>query len=48
MIEIWVESAKFNTSLRLADEARLILKKGWFSDLKILKVCGQVNREEYT
>ena len=25
----------------------MILKKGWLSDLKILKICEQVNREEY-
>ena len=47
MIEIWAESARFNiTSQKLADQARIILKKGWFSDLEILEIYEQVNREE--
>ena len=47
MIEIWAYSARFNTtSQRLANQARTILKKGWFSDLKILEVCNQVNSED--
>ena len=25
----------------------MILKKGWFSDLAILKIYGQINSEEY-
>ena len=25
----------------------MILTKGWFSDLKILEICEQVNSEEY-
>ena len=47
MSEIWTESAKFDTIHRLVDQARLILKKGWLSDLEILEICGQVNREEH-
>ena len=39
MIEIWTESAWFNISQRLADQARMILNKCWFSDLEILEVC---------
>ena len=46
-IEIWAESARFNTkSQRLADQVRLILMKGWFSELEILKICVNVNIEE--
>ena len=48
MIKIWTESARFNaTSRRLAKQARMILKKGWFSDLELQEICKQVNREEY-
>ena len=47
MMEIWVESGKFHSNKKLADKARLILKKGVFSDLKILKICGPVNRKEH-
>ena len=47
MMEIWTESGKFNTSQRLADQARLILKKHCLSDLEILKVYGQINHEEH-
>ena len=49
MLGIWTESAKFNTkSQRLADQARLILKEVFFSNLEIWLICGQVNCEEYT
>ena len=48
MIEILTESARFNaTSQRLADQARKISKKGWFSDAKMLETCEQVNREDF-
>ena len=48
MREIWGESAKFHTtSQRMDDQARLILKKGWFSDLEKRKICEQIIREEY-
>ena len=47
MIEIWTESAKFNTSQRFADQARIILKKGWFSNLEILWVWRHVPSKEY-
>ena len=43
MMEIWTESAK----QRLANQVRLILKKGLLSDLEILEICGQKNREEH-
>ena len=46
MVEIWTESAKFDTSQRLADQTRLILRKGWLFwpwDTS----CGQVNFEEH-
>ena len=49
MKEIWAESARFNrTTQRLADQARIILKKGWISDLEVLEICKQVNTEEYS
>ena len=39
MTKIWMESTKFNTSQRLADQTRLILKKSKFSDFEILGIC---------
>ena len=47
MTEICAESIRFNTSQRLADQARMLLKKGWFSNLEILEIYQQVNREKY-
>ena len=48
MIEIWIESVKFDKSnQRLADPGRMILKKGWFSDLEILEIWRMVSCEEY-
>ena len=39
MIEIWEEYEKFQTtSQRLADQVRTIIKKSWFSDLKLLEI----------
>ena len=39
MIEIWEEYARFKTTSQgLADQARTIIKKGWFSDLEILEI----------
>ena len=36
MIEIWANFGRFNTTTeRLADKTKMILKKCWFSDLKI-------------
>ena len=40
MIEVRTKSARFNTSQRLSDQARMILKKGWFSDPEILEIGG--------
>ena len=48
MMKIWIKSSKLNISQRLTNKARLILKKGWWSDLEILEICRQVNREENT
>ena len=48
IIEIWAESTKFYTSQRLANLAWLIVEKDWLSNLEILGIRGQVNREEYT
>ena len=39
---------KFNTSQKLVEQTRLILKEGWFSDFEILEICEQVNHGEYT
>ena len=47
MIEIWIESVRFNSSQRLDDLTRIILKKGCFSDFEILEVCGWATREEH-
>ena len=47
MIKIWTESFKSDTSQRIADQATMILKKGWFSDIEILEICGEVSREGY-
>ena len=47
MIKIWAESARFQASQRHADLEIRILKKSWFSDFEILKICEQVSCEEY-
>ena len=46
MIEIWQECANFQTIQRLADHVRTIIKKGWFSDLEILKIYQKINNEQ--
>ena len=46
MLEIWVYSTRFNTSQRLSYQARVILKKGWFSDFETLKISGYESRQE--
>ena len=46
MIEILEKFAKFETTTQiLADQARMIIKKGWFSDLEILGILQLINRE---
>ena len=47
MIEICKKKcAIFKTgSQRLADQARTMIKKGWFSDFEILEIHQQINRE---
>ena len=47
MMEIRAESTKFNTSLRIADQARMILKKSLFTDLNMLEKWGKVSLKEY-
>ena len=46
MIEIWANSVRFSTSQRLADQARMIIRKGWFSNLEILEIYRQTNSED--
>ena len=48
MIKKWAESAKFEPNQKLVEQIRLFLKKGWLSELELLEIWGQVNREEYT
>ena len=46
MIENREECAIFQTTMqRLADQVRTIIKKDWFSDLKIQEIAPDVNRE---
>ena len=48
MIEIWQECVKFQTtSQRLADQVRTIIKKGWFSDLKLLEIHQKIHTQKY-
>ena len=47
MIEIRYECASFRTtSQRLADQVRTMIKKGWFSDLKIPEIHQNINNEQ--
>ena len=47
MIEIWQECANFQTtSQRLADQVRIMIKKGWFSDLKNIEIHQKTNNEQ--
>ena len=39
------EFAWFQTSQRLADQVRVIIKKGWFSDLEIFEIHQKINQE---
>ena len=47
MIEIWQECATFQTSRRLADQVRTIIKKGWFSDIEILEIHQKTPKQNY-
>ena len=48
MIKIYAGSTRSNTTSQiLADQARMILKKSWFSDLEILEICKRVSSEKY-
>ena len=42
-----MENPLDSISQRFTDQTRIILKKGWFSDIEILEICGDVNREEH-
>ncbi len=47
MIEIWKEAGNFTTtSQRLADQARMILKKSWLSDVEIMEIREQLRLVE--
>ena len=45
MREIWEECSRFKKSQRLAVQVRTIKKKGWSSDLEILEIHQEINRE---
>ena len=46
MAEIWEECTRFKTtSQRLADQAKTISRKGLLSDLEILEIQQQINRQ---
>ena len=47
MIEMFVECARFNTRLKIADQATMIFKEGWFSDLETQEICRQISHEDY-
>ena len=46
MIEIWQECASFQTSQRLADQVRKIIKKGLFSNLEKLEIHQKTNKQD--
>ena len=46
-MKTWAESTKSSTGQRLANQTRMSLKKGWFSDLEILKIWGHVGYDKY-
>ena len=47
MMEIWQELSIFQTtSQRLADQVRTIMKKSWFSELKITEIHQKINDQE--
>ena len=47
MMEIWQELSIFQTtSLGLADQVRMIMKKGWFSELEIIEIYQKINDQE--
>ena len=48
MSEIWQKCASFQTtSQRLADQVRTIIKRGRFSDLKILEIHQKTHKQNY-
>ena len=47
MIDILQECASFQrTRQRLADQVKMIMKKGWFSDLQILEIHQKINNRQ--
>ena len=46
MIEFQTESSRFKKTSQLANRAGLILKKGWFIDLRILEMIREINLKE--
>ena len=48
MFEVWQECSTFQTtSQRLADQVRTITRKGWFSDLELLKIHQKTLKQNY-
>ena len=46
-MEIWQELSNFQTtSRRLTDQAGMIMKKGWFSELEIIEIHQKINDQE--
>ena len=46
MIDIWEEFTRFKiTNKRLADQAKMIIKKDWFYNLEIFEIHQKVNKE---
>ena len=47
MIEIWKEFSSFQTkNQRLAEQVRIIINKGWVSDLEILEINQKIDNEQ--
>ena len=47
MVDILGKSTRVYIGQRLADQSRMILKEGCFSNFEIIEICEWVNSEEY-
>ena len=47
MKEFWAETAWFNSSQKIIDQDRMVLKRGCFFWSWHQKICQQVNKERY-